>query len=142
MPGSEIANLPSRLAGTGARIITVRFLTGQDEENLRKAVKAKWARHLPERHFAINTGIRNIRKGSQYGLTWDMVDWRSRELHIPRTKNEKPLLVQPNAVSIGALTVFRQRGKRQRTGISGAEQVTRDGSLLGACVPQMNRALP
>jgi len=37
-----------------------------------------------------------MRKGSQYGLTWDMVDWKSRELHIPRTKNEKPLHVPLN----------------------------------------------
>ncbi|WP_424664845.1 tyrosine-type recombinase/integrase [Candidatus Binatus sp.] len=42
-------------------------------------------------------------KGSQYGLTWDMVDWKSRELHIPRTKNEEPLHVPLNDAAIGAL---------------------------------------
>jgi hypothetical protein len=58
----------------------IRFLTDEEERNLRKIIKKKWAKHLPELDLAINTGIR---KGSQYGLTWDMVDWKSRELHIP-----------------------------------------------------------
>jgi integrase len=53
-------------------------------------VEDTWPAHLPELDLAINTGLR---KGSQYGLTWDMVDWKSRELHIPRTKNEEPLHV-------------------------------------------------
>jgi integrase len=41
---------------------------------------------------AISTGLR---KGNQYALRWDMVDWKSRELHIPNTetKNGKPLHV-------------------------------------------------
>jgi integrase len=68
----------------------VRFLTEEEEKNLRKVVEDRWPAHLPELDLAINTGLR---KGSQYGLTWDMVDWKSRELHIPRTKNEEPLHV-------------------------------------------------
>jgi integrase len=78
----------------------VRFLTEEEEKNLRKVVEAKWASHLPELDLAINTGLR---KGSQYGLTWDMVDWKSRELHIPRTKNEEPLHVPLNEAAVGAL---------------------------------------
>jgi len=50
----------------------VRVLTEDEEKKLRKLVKRKWASHLPEFDLAINTGLR---KGSQYGLTWDMVDW-------------------------------------------------------------------
>ena len=86
----------------------IRFLTDEEERNLRKIIKKKWAKHLPELDLAINTGIR---KGSQYGLTWDMVDWRSRELHIPRTKNEEPLHVLLNDAAICALkTVFEKGG--------------------------------
>jgi hypothetical protein len=48
----------------------VRFLT-EEEKKLRKVIGAKWPLHLPELDLAINTGLR---KGSQYGLTWDMVD--------------------------------------------------------------------
>jgi hypothetical protein len=47
-------------------------------------VECKWASHLPELDLAINTGLR---KGSQYSLTWEMVDWKGRMLNIPRTKN-------------------------------------------------------
>ena len=49
----------------------VRFLADEEEKNLRKTVQEKWPSHIPELDLAINTGIR---KGSQYGLTWDMVD--------------------------------------------------------------------
>jgi hypothetical protein len=56
----------------------------EQEKKLRKVIEVKWASHKPEFELAINTGLR---KGSQYGLTWDMVDWKSRMLNIPRTKN-------------------------------------------------------
>jgi hypothetical protein len=58
--------------------------------------------------LALNTGIW---KGSQYGLTWDMVDWQSRELHIPRTKNEEPLHLPLNDATICALTTAFEIGK-------------------------------
>jgi hypothetical protein len=41
---------------------------------------------MPELDLAINIGLR---KSSQYGLTRDMIDWKSRMLNVPRT-NEKP----------------------------------------------------
>src|ERR1700675_2204292 len=82
----------------------VRFLTMEEEKKIRKVIEAKCVWHLPELELAINTGLR---KGSQYGLAWDMVDWKSRELHIPRTKNEEPLHVPLNDAAISALkTVF------------------------------------
>ena len=62
----------------------IRFLTMEEEKKLRKTVEGKWASHLPELDLAINTGLR---KGSQYSLTWEMVDWKGRMLNIPRTKN-------------------------------------------------------
>jgi len=83
----------------------VRFLTEEEEKSLRKVVRERWPAHLPELDLAINTGLR---KGSQYGLTWDMVDWTSRELHIPRTKNEEPLHLPLNDAAISALkTLFK-----------------------------------
>ncbi len=82
----------------------VRFLTEEEEKNLRKVIDANWASHMPELDLAINTGIR---KGSQYALTWDMVDWKSRELHIPNTetKNGEPLHVPLNDAAMAALKV-------------------------------------
>jgi integrase len=87
----------------------VRFLKEEEEKKLRKVIKAKWPSHLPELDLAINTGIR---KGSQYGLTWDMVDWKSRELHIPNTetKNGEPLHVPLNDTAVAALKVVFEAG--------------------------------
>jgi integrase len=94
----------------------VRFLTEEKEKNLRKVVEAKWSSHLPGLDLAINTG-------SQYGLAWDVVDWKSRELHIPRTKNEEPLHVPLSVAALGALKAVFEGGdgagrvfKSSRTG--------------------------
>jgi integrase len=56
---------------------------------------------------ASNTGLR---KGSQDSLTWDMVDFRSRMLNIPRTKNEEPIHVPLNNAAVTALRVVNDRG--------------------------------
>jgi len=86
----------------------VRFLSDEEEKKLRKVVETKWASHIPELDLAINTGIR---KGSQYGLTWDMVDWNGRMLDIPRTKNEEAIHVPLNDAAIAALKVVHARGE-------------------------------
>jgi len=62
---------------------------------------------MPERDLAINAGLR---KCNQYGLTWDMVDFRSRMLNIPRAKNEEPIHVPLNDTAVGALMVVHGRG--------------------------------
>ena len=85
----------------------VRFLTVEEEKKLRNVIEAKWSSHVPELDLAINTGMR---KGSQYGLTWDMVDFKSRMLNIPRTKNEEPIHVPLNDAAIAALRVVHDRG--------------------------------
>ncbi len=64
--------------------------------------------HLPELGLAINTGLR---KGSQYSLTWDMVDFRSRMLNVPRTKNEEPIYAPLNDAAVAALRVVHNRGE-------------------------------
>jgi integrase len=88
----------------------VRFLTDAEEKKLRGVMEAKWTSHLPELDLAINTGIR---KGSQYGLTWDMVDWEGRMLNIPRTKNEEAIHVPLNDAAIAALRVVHEWGDGQ-----------------------------
>jgi integrase len=88
----------------------VRFLSVEEEKKPRKIVEEKWASHMPELDLAINTGLR---KGSQYGLTWDMVDWEGRMLNIPRTKNEEPIHVPLNDAAMAALRVMYDRGDRR-----------------------------
>ena len=84
----------------------IRFLTAEEKKKLRTLIEAKWAAHLPELDLAINTGLR---KGSQYGLTWDMVDWKGRMLNIPRTKNEEPIHVPLNDAAVAALRAVHDR---------------------------------
>ena len=97
-------------------------MTEDEERKLREIIEKKWPAHLPELDVAINTGLR---KGSQYALRWDMVDWKSRELHIPNTevKNGEALHVPLNAAAIAALKVTFGAGddmgrvfKSKRTG--------------------------
>jgi integrase len=85
----------------------VRFLTEEEEKKLRKIIEAKWASHLPELELAINIGLR---KGSQYGLTWDMVDWTGRLLNISRTKNEEAIHIPLNDAAVAALRVAHDQG--------------------------------
>jgi len=66
--------------------------------------------HLAELDIAINTGLR---KGSQYSLTWDMVDFRGRMLDIPRTKNEESTHVPLNDAAVAALRVVHDRADRK-----------------------------
>jgi len=101
----------------------VRFLTMEEEQKLRKVIDAKWASHLCEFDLAINTGLR---KGSQYSLTWDMVDFKNRMLNIPRTKNEEPIHVPLNEAAVAALRVVHARGD----GIGRVFQSARTGEPL------------
>jgi integrase len=84
----------------------VRFLTEDEELRLRNVLTAKYLCHIPEFDLALHTGLR---QGSQYGLTWDMVNWNERMLHIPRTKNEEPLHIPLNDAAVAALQTVRTR---------------------------------
>jgi integrase len=107
--------LNRKVTATPARSVThrrednnrVRFLTEEEEKKLRKVIEAKWGLHVPELDLAIHTGLR---KGSQYSLTWDMVDFGGRMLNIPRTKNEEPIHVPLNDAAVAALRVVHDRG--------------------------------
>ena len=85
----------------------VRFLGEEEEGRLRKVIAAKYSWHLPEFDLALQTGLR---QGSQYSLTWDLIDWQARMMNIPRTKNEEPLHVPLNDAALAALRVAHARG--------------------------------
>jgi integrase len=113
--GYRLGILNRKVTSNPARSVThrrednnrVRFLTEEEEKKLRKVIEGKWSLHVPELDLAINTGLR---KGSQYSLTWDMVDFRGRMLNIPRAKNEEPVHVPLNDAAVAALRVVQARG--------------------------------
>ncbi len=87
----------------------VRFLTDDEEKQLRAAIRANpsWKDHEPELDLAINTGLRH---GSMYELTWETVDLAEKVATVPRTKNGDPVTVPLNTDAMKALMVFRSRG--------------------------------
>lgn len=84
----------------------VRYLTEDEEKRFRVVLELEYQWHLPEFDLALNTGLR---QGSQYSLTWSMVDWKERMVHVPRTKNEQPLHVPLNEAALAALRIAQSR---------------------------------
>jgi len=115
VPELSLGNSQSKVTSNPARSVAHRreddsrllFLTVDEERSSARSLKPKGASHLAELDLAINGGMR---KGSQYGLTWDMVDFNGRMLNIPRTKNEEPIHVPLDDAAIAALRVVHDRG--------------------------------
>jgi len=84
----------------------VRSLSSDEEKALRKAIRERYPTHELELDFALYTGLR---QGNQYNLTWDMVDWEARALHIPVTKNGEAVHVPLHDGALQVLRVLKAR---------------------------------
>lgn len=93
--------------------------------------------HLAELDLAINAGLK---KGSQYSLAWDMVDFRGRMLNIPRTQNEEPIHVPLDATAAAPRVVRNQSHGYRRvlqsvktsTTVRDAAELLRQNNLMKA----------
>jgi site-specific recombinase XerD len=88
----------------------VRFLTPEEEQKLREAIRSNpaWCGHEPELTLALNTGLRS---SSMYrDLLWKNVDLPARIATVPQTKNGHPVHIPLNADAMKALMIFRSRG--------------------------------
>jgi len=94
----------------------VRFLSKEEENRLRAAVVPvapvppwDWEEALLELDVALNTGMR---KGEQFSLTWDQVDFANRNIHLNLTKNGSSRYVRLNTVALAALAQLKRRQDR------------------------------
>lgn len=84
-----------------------------EESRLRGAVERDYPEHLAELELALATGLR---MGNLYGLTWEMVDWFSRMLNIPTSKNGEAIHIPLNNAAIAAVKSVLPEKEEQRTG--------------------------
>ena len=84
-----------------------------EEGRLRAVIERDYPEHLAEFELAASTGLR---MGSMYGLTWEMVDWGSRMLSIPTSKNGEAIHIPLNNAAMAAVKSVLPENDEQRTG--------------------------
>jgi len=107
----KISNNPAKLVRrrreNNARI---RFLSRDEERNLRGIIERYYPEHMPEFDIALHTGMRC---GEQYALRWEDVDFETRTVTIKLSKHGETRHVRLNSVAIKAFSklVARSSGK-------------------------------
>jgi site-specific recombinase XerD len=87
----------------------VRFLSREEEENLRNVIRQKFPEHEPELDLALNTGLR---LSEQYKARWTNVDFERRVLTIPLDKGGQTSHAPLNEAAARALLdLNRQHGR-------------------------------
>jgi site-specific recombinase XerD len=84
----------------------IRFLSSDEEKELRKAIDSRCSDRMPEFDLALNTGLR---LSEQYGLLWETVSLPLRTLTIRRSKNGTMRHVPLNQAAVKALEALRKR---------------------------------
>jgi integrase len=84
----------------------VRFLSREEEDQLRAAILQLFPQHLPEFELALRTGLR---QGEQYRAHWGHVDFERRVLTVPLDKSGRTSHVPLNASAVHALVELHRR---------------------------------
>jgi len=85
----------------------VRFLDEKEETSLRQKIQEL----CPERESEFDLGLHTgMRRGEQYRLRWQDVDFKRGILTIPRSKHGELRHIQINSVARAALLKLRQHG--------------------------------
>jgi site-specific recombinase XerD len=82
----------------------IRFLTEEEEVRLRKALQSR-LNCIPQLDVALNTGMR---KGEQFSVTWDQVDFTQKYIHLSVTKNGSDRYVSLNSEALRALKALKE----------------------------------
>jgi len=100
----------------------IRFLSADEEKNLRKAIEKQCPERMPEFELALNTGVR---LSEQYGLPWENVSLPLRMLTIPRSKNGSMRHVPLNQGAVKALEALRKQHPGSKLVCGGAKETRR-----------------
>lgn len=79
----------------------VRYLTAEEENRLRVVIASRYPQHMPELDIALNTGLR---RGEQYSLAWEDVDFGTKMLTVSQTKNGETRHVRLNSIALAAMS--------------------------------------
>jgi integrase len=86
----------------------VRFLDEKEEQSLRMKINEIYPENEPESDLALHTGMR---RGEQYRLRWQDVDFKNGILNIARSKDGEARRIQINSVARTALLKLRDRSE-------------------------------
>jgi integrase len=87
----------------------IRYLLDEEEDRLCKWILKLFPEHMPELTIAVGTGMR---KSEQYGLIWERVDFKRKEVHLQKTKNGEARDVPMSAAVIAAFLRLKQPNAR------------------------------
>ncbi len=100
----------------------IRFLSPEEETQLRTAIETACPKRLPELELALNTGLR---MSEQYRLRWEDVSFARRTLTIPRSKNGETRHVSLNKAALCALATLEKRANGSEFVCGGAVEPRR-----------------
>jgi integrase len=83
----------------------LRFLTAEEEVRLRAVITANRPHCLYQLDVALNTGMR---KGEQYSVTWEQVDFEQEYIYLDETKNGSQRYVHLNQACLDALSALKE----------------------------------
>ncbi len=104
----KIALADGKVSGNPARLVEqrpekngrIRFLSAEEEMQLRKAIVQRCPHHMPELDIALNTGMR---KGEQYSLEWLQVSFKRKRIQLEETKNGSGREIPMNKSCLSAM---------------------------------------
>ena len=88
----------------------LRFITYEEEEEIRAVIQKRCAVHEPEFTLALETGMR---RGELYGLDWDRVHLERRQLVLLETKNGTSRVVILTKAAVDALEALMKRRSKE-----------------------------
>lgn len=86
----------------------IRFLTFEEEGQLRRIILDRTPTHEPAFTFAVETGMR---MSEQHSMTWDQVDFKRRQVFLEKTKNGSGRAVVLSDRAVWALKAMQARRK-------------------------------